>query len=378
MVIIVKPVKCEICGDNSTEIAAILRVCVNCIRDNPDQSSRFVEEAHKKTRLAYTLPESPPQTRGGISCKLCANECVLGVGERGYCGLRENQNGVLTSSVNADNALLHAYLDPHITNCCASWFCPAATGSGYPRYSHTPKWEHGYYNYSVFFYGCNFNCLFCQNYFHKHSHEGKLTSVDTFIGDVQSQDKISCICYFGGSPEPQLPFALQASKKLLEYSSHPILRICFEWNGCGNRALVKEAAELSFNSGGLIKFDLKCFTPVLSIALSVVNNDAAYRNFEFIARNYYEERSTVPLLTATTLLIPGYIDAYEIEKIAAFIADLNPEIPYSLLLFHPDFYMSDMPYTSKKQLNDCLKTAKNHLTNVHAGNLQLLGLSSMM
>ena len=210
MVIIVKLVKCKLCGDNSVEISEILHVCVNCIRDKPDESLRFVKAAHKRTRLAYTLPESPPKTMDGISCKLCANECVIGPGERGYCGLRKNQNGVLMSSINADNALLHAYLDPHVTNCCASWFCPAATGLGYPRYSHTPKWEQGFYNYSVFFYGCNFNCLFCQNHSHKHYKEGKLTPIDTFIDDVQSQEKISCICHFGGSPEPQLHFALQA------------------------------------------------------------------------------------------------------------------------------------------------------------------------
>jgi pyruvate formate lyase activating enzyme len=79
-------------------------------------------------------------------------------------------------------------------------------------------------------------------------------------------------------------------------------------------------------------------------------------------------------LTATTLLVPGYVDATEISQIARFISGLNPEIPYSLLLFHPDFYMSDLPYTPRRQLDSCLEAARKYLKNVHVGNIQLLGM----
>jgi pyruvate formate lyase activating enzyme len=195
-----------------------------------------------------------------------------------------------------------------------------------------------------------------------------------FISQVNSNLRCSCLCYFGGSPEPQLPFAINASKAILEEKSNRIVRICFEWNGCGNPQLAHKAAELSFRSGGNIKFDLKCFNPNLSLSLSGVQNKLAYENFESIARNFYEKRLITPVLTATTLIVPGYIDAEEIELIARFISDLNPEIPYSLLLFHPDFYMSDLPFTSKRQLKNCLKAAKKYLKNVHVGNIQLLGM----
>ncbi len=333
-------------------------------------------KAHEEIRRDYGLPPHPPRTEGGVPCTLCANHCIIGLGERGYCGLRENQSGNLKTLITPNRALLHSYLDPHITNCCAAWFCPAATGVGYPQYAHDPTWEKGYYNCSVFFYGCNFNCLFCQNSSHKNLREGTLTTLEGFIEPIKSHSHVSCICYFGGSPEPQLPFAINASKRLLEESSNRILRICFEWNGCGDTQLVRKAAELSYRSGGNIKFDLKCYNADLSLALSGVSNTVAYQNFEMIARKFYE-RKKPPVLTATTLLVPGYVDATEVDQIARFISDLDPEIPYSLLLFHPDFYMSDMTFTSRRQMDRCREAAKRHLKNVHVGNVQLLGLREL-
>ena len=156
-----------------------------------------------------------------------------------------------------------------------------------------------------------------------------------------------------------------------------ILRICFEWNGCGNPKLVRRAAELSLISGGNIKFDIKCFNTSLSYALSGVTNSIAFKNFKMIAQEYYPKRPTNPMLTATTLLIPGDVDAIEVEKIAKLISNLNEEIPYSLLVFHPDFMMRDLPITPLEQVKECYKEARRHLANVHIGNLHTLGIRNM-
>jgi len=48
-------------------------------------------------------------------------------------------------------------------------------------------------------------------------------------------NKTSCICYFGGDPTPQLPFAIRASRLALEKKKNRILRICWESNGTMNR-----------------------------------------------------------------------------------------------------------------------------------------------
>ena len=128
------------------------------------------------------------------------------------------------------------------------------------------------------------------------------------------------------------------------------MRICFEWNGAGNRLLVDRAAELALRSGGNVKFDLKCGSESVSRALSGVSNRRSFENFEMLFRRYGDKRPDMPLLTATTLLVPGYVDALEVEKIAGFLADLDRNIPYSLLVFHPDFIMSDLPITPYRQV----------------------------
>jgi len=346
--------KCRICKGDSY-VSEILQVCVDCIR-NKSESSYYVENAHYKIREKFNLPINPPKSQGGIPCGLCSNECQLINKEVGYCGVRQNLNGRLIP--NGEYGILYKYLDPLPTNCCASWFCSGSR-------------EIGKFNLAVFFYGCNFNCIFCQNSSHKNiSYRFRINS-NEFIDYVLKNERISCICYFGGSPEPHLPFAINVSEKIIRERSD--IRICWEWNGCGNENLVRRAAEISLLSGGNVKFDLKAFTPELSIALSGVSNERAYENFEMIVNEFYHKREE-PVITATTLLVPGYVDSIEIEKIAKFISDLNSEIPYSLLVFHPSFYMSDLPITPRRQVEECYNTAKKYLKNVNIGNKHLLNL----
>lgn len=347
--------ECVLCGKENA--AEALRVCVECIRSGREDARDYVKAAHKRIRARYDLPAEPPKSEGGILCSLCSNECVMKEGERSYCGLKENVNGRLKSSVPDDHAFLHAYRDPLPTNCCAAWFCSGSS-------------QFGKVNIAVFFYGCNFDCIFCQNASHKDFGMVRAVSVQDFVASVNRYENAYCVCFFGGSPEPQLPFAIRASERILADRD---VRICWEWNGCGNKNLVKRAAELSVRSGGILKFDLKAFDPNLSIALSGVPNSRAYENFELIAAEFIE-KSAPPVLTATTLLVPFYIDEKEVEDIASFIASINPDIPYSLLVFHPCFYMQDMPITPREQVFKCHEAAKKHLNNVNIGNKQLLGL----
>lgn len=364
---------CKICGKESNLISRTLGVCADCINQTPDEALPYIKKAHWGVRNPYRLPPQPPKDLEGIQCNICANKCKIGEGKKGFCGLRENIDGKPSSLVSPKEALLYMYLDPQVTNCCAAWFCPAGTGEGYPRYAYKANPEYGYYNLAVFFYGCNFNCLFCQNASHKNLSHSRFVSLEEILEKV-TFDKISCICYFGGSPEPQLPFAIEASIRVIEDNPKRILRICFEWNGCGNRELVKRAAELALMSGGNLKFDLKCFSPPMSLALSGVSNQRAYENFRMIAEDFFKERKDIPILTATTLLVPGYVDHREVESIAKFISDLNKEIPYSLLAFFPHFMMKDLPVTPKKQIMECYRVAKKYLNRVTVGNLDLIGV----
>lgn len=87
---------------------------------------------------------------------------------------------------------------------------------------------------------------------------------------------------------------------------------------------------------------------------------------------HLHQRSNPPLVIASTLLVPGYIDAEEVGRIAEFIANLNPDIPYALLGFHPNFFMDDLPYTSSRHASEALEAARAAgLCNIRLGNVQL-------
>jgi pyruvate formate lyase activating enzyme len=252
-----------------------------------------------------------------------------------------------------------------------SWVCPGGTGCGYPDYSHSRKSEFGYKNQAVFMHSCTFDCLFCQNWHFRTQSKKQGTRGPEFITDGVDE-KTACICYFGGDPTPHLPYAIHASMQALNKKKGDILRICWETNGAMNPKLLDKMAGLSLSSGGCIKFDIKTWDERLHFALCGVSNRWTLANFQRLAGSI-PKRPDPPFLIASTLLVPGYVDEREVAQIAAFIASLDRDIPYSLLAFFPQFQMQDLPPTSKKQAHACLEAAKSEgLRRVKIGNLHLL------
>ena len=368
----VEEFECKVCGKSSKLIAKTLGVCGECIRSKPG-SLPLVMSAHAESRMRFNLPVEPPKDKDGITCGLCANDCRIPVGGRGYCGLRENENGKLIHLAGTpERAIVECYYDPLPTNCVAEWCCAGGTGSGYPRFSYAEDGpEYGYKNLAVFYGACTFDCLYCQNWHYRERTRNLGPAMSASQLAARVDERTSCICYFGGDPTPQMPHALKTSKLAIERAEGRILRICFETNGSMSSAMLKKAAKLSLESGGCIKFDLKVWNENLNIALCGASNEQTLRNFEWLA-GYGEKRQEPPFLIASTLLVPGYVDAREVENIAKFIGDLSPDIHYSLLAFHPQFYMTDLPTTSRSHAEECLKTARKYLRNVRIGNVHLL------
>ncbi|RKY35105.1 MAG: hypothetical protein DRP80_05400 [Candidatus Omnitrophota bacterium] len=240
-------------------------------------------------RQKFNLPLQPSQVKEGVSCRLCVNECKIPEGERGLCGLRENFKGCLRGA-DSQKGSLEFYFDSLPTNCVASWVCPGCSEAGFPEFSYRLGPEYGYKNLAVFYNGCSFNCLFCQNY---HFRETLTSLPQKFISPQQLveviDDKTSCICYFGRDPACQLPHSILTSKLALKNKKGRILRICWETNGFLSKNLLKEMVEISLVSGGCIKFDLKAYTESLHIALTGVSNRQIMENFKEVVR-YIDKR----------------------------------------------------------------------------------------
>jgi pyruvate formate lyase activating enzyme len=139
-----------------------------------------------------------------------------------------------------------------------------------------------------------------------------------------------------------------------------------------HRRFLEQAVALSLETGGCIKFDLKALDENLHIALTGVSNRWTLENFRLAARSSSRRRSP-PLVIASTLLVPGFVDAQEIDRIARFIASIDPSIPYALLGFHPSFFVPDLPRTSVRHAEAAELAAREAgLTRVRVGNRHLL------
>ncbi|MCM8784543.1 MAG: radical SAM protein [Candidatus Omnitrophica bacterium] len=365
--------ECKVCQKKSFLISDYPGVCLDCIRNDFERAKPYILEAHKKTRKDFALPFIPPKEKAGILCNLCVNECRIGENEKGFCDLRKNLKGKLIGA-DVKRGNLSFYFDPLPTNCVADWTCPGGTGCGFPEFSYQKGPEYGYKNLAVFYNGCSYNCLFCQNWHFRDALGDREKRKLILSRDLASiiDEKTSCICFFGGDPSCQLPHSILTSKIALKNKKNRILRICWETNGSMNENLLAEIVEIALASGGCIKFDLKAWTEELNIALCGVSNKRTFDNFAKVS-SYIKKRPIPPLLIASTLLVPGYVDEYEIEKISKFIYSLNKNIPYSLLAFYPSFYMHDLPTTSYPHAYRCKEVALNSgLKNVHIGNFHLL------
>ena len=95
-------------------------------------------------------------------------------------------------------------------------------------------------------------------------------------------------------------------------------------------------------------------------------------NFRALA-GWITKRPKPPLLIASTLLVPGYVDEHEVAEIAGFISSLHLEIPCRLLAFYPQFYLNDLLTTSRSHALRCRDAAKKaDLRNIRIGNVRLL------
>ena len=362
---------CRYCERSGKTISDVIGFCADCIRGHFSEVWPQIAKVHARSRKAYGLPVEPPCDPQGVSCTICVNRCQIPEGRAGFCGLRHVREDKLRGGRPHEGKLSY-YYDPLPTNCVADFVCPAGTGCGYPTYAYLKGPEYGYKNLAVFYHACSFNCLFCQNYHFKEKtfSPGKLHAIE-LAGAVD--DRTSCICYFGGDPGPQVLHAIKAAKLALKRKGDRILRICWETNGAIHEPYLSMMAEVSLQSGGCIKFDLKAWDNRLHRTLCGVTNRKTLDNFKTLSK-LVSRRPDPPFLIASTLLVPGYVDEQEVDAIARYISSLSPDIPYSLLAFYPRFYLKDLPTTSRRHALRSQEVAhRAGIRRTHIGNVHMLG-----
>jgi len=365
--------RCRLCGEEGPLVSGAIGACAACLRSGSTRARRLARAVHERLRPGLGVPARAVSDAACVPCTVCANLCQPGEGERGLCGTRARQGRAVVPVVGTPAAAaVSVRHDPLPTNCCARFVCAGCTSSGYPGYTDVRGAEHGFQNLAVGYYGCTFNCLYCQSWEVLGAVEGPRRSAEEVAAEADASTR--CICFFGGDPTAQLGHALEtgrlARRRARAEGRH--LRLCFETNGAMHPKLLDQMIELALESGGCIKFDLKAFDPTVHEALCGAPAARVFENFATLAARA-KERPRLPLAIAATTLVPGYVDVEEVEPIARFLAGLDVKLPYLLLGCFSCHHLADLPNTSKQQARRCQVAARGAgLKKVRLENQHLL------
>ncbi|MBN1231462.1 MAG: AmmeMemoRadiSam system radical SAM enzyme [Anaerolineales bacterium] len=273
-------------------------------------------EKYMKEALCYSSQEN-----NAVICHLCSHHCVIQIGKRGICGVRENMDGKLYSLVY--EKLISSHIDPIEKK---------------PLYHFYP----GSKSFSIATIGCNFKCAWCQNW-----EIAECPSSRSFIPgnnysamDIvfeASQSGCRSIAYTYTEPTVFFEYALETAT--LAYQKG-IVNV-FVTNGY----MTSEALKLIQPFLDAANVDLKSF------------RDETYRKMTGAKLQPVLERIVEMVemgiwVELTTLVIPGVNDREEEAKdIARFISDLDKNIPWHISRFFPHKNLLSTSPTPNNTLN---------------------------
>ena len=145
------------------------------------------------------------------------------------------------------------------------------------------------------------------------------------------------------------------------------LFVLLETNGYG---LTKENLDI-YKSAGVDSFwlDIKAYDDKVHKWLTGVSN-------EHILKLPYEIRKRGFTLEVLSLYIPGLVEARQIEAIANLLASVDPEIPFTILAFFPEYLMrSFSPPTTSQMITAYKRAKKVGLKYIRLGNLDVFAKS---
>jgi len=292
----------------------------------------------KQAQLTRSLKDQLAQ------CRVCEHYCTLTPGEWGKCGIRTNQHGEIYLALYGRAIATH--VDPIEKK---------------PLYHFLP----GSRVYSVGTYGCNMRCQWCQNWQISQvstleglpeTHLGNLLSPQDSISEAQRQ-RCKSIAYTYNEPTVFFEYTYDTAKIAHKHG----LKNIYVSNGFMSPETLE--ALTPYLDG--INVDLKGFTDDLYRTYSGARLEPIKRNIAAIAHE------TDIWLEVTTLIIPDLNDGEaELRSMAAWLADIDPDIPWHVSAFHPDYQLQDRECTPLQTLQRAYEIGKRAgLHHVYLGNV---------
>jgi len=283
---------------------------------------------------------------GAVRCGVCAHRCLVRSGRTGICGVRENRDGVLYSTVYG--AAVAVAMDPIEKK---------------PLFHVAP----GSRAYSLATAGCPFHCVFCQNW------------------EIAQGPRLGAWPPVRAlSPERAVAEALEQGARAVAYTYvEPTIFLEYAL------AIARPA-----RAAGLLNlFITDGYATPEAIGLLAAVLDAANVDLKGFDDAFYRRRCGARLvhvlealegyhragvwLEVTTLIIPGENDdPAELRELTEWlVAHLGPETPWHVSRFFPAFHMLDRPPTPLASLLRAAEIGREAgLRHVYVGNAPELAM----
>jgi pyruvate formate lyase activating enzyme len=285
---------------------------------------------------------------GNVQCLACSHLCRIGPGHKGICGVRKNIDGKLQLLVYGRAAAVN--VDP-IEKKPLFHFYPG-----------TPIFSFGTM-------GCNFRCDFCQNWdisqFHKDHDDGEIMEAGIPLSpeDIIKQcveNRIPSVAFTYNEPGIFFEYAYDTAKLARENG----IRTVYVSNGFENRAALEKIKPYL----DAINTDLKAFTDEYYMKICGGRIGPVKDNIKWIWENGIWQE-------VTTLIVTNHNDSEdELKRLADFLVNISPDLPWHISRYFPAYRMSDPP-TPLKTLKMAHRIGQEAGLNfVYVGNVLTKGL----
>ena len=263
-----------------------------------------------------------------IRCLLCAQRCMLRVGERGKCRARMNINGVLHSLVYGRPVAMH--VDPIEKK---------------PFYHFLP----GSLAFSLATAGCPLRCKFCQNWEISQSRpEDFKTSFippEDIVRSARSR-RSRIIAFTYNEPTVFTEYLTDIARIAMKQQLRSVLISC----GLMNAEPLKEMCQVL----DAIKIDLKgynedfyrnvCSADLRPVLQSIVQVAKSGIHLEIV-------NLVVPTLNDSEAMLRGLMDWV--------LGEVGPDVPIHFTRFHPEYQLPNLPPTPVTTLERARELAMN-------------------
>ncbi len=251
-----------------------------------------------------------------VRCNLCAHRCSIRPGKIGICNVRENIDGKLYTNVYGRTITQH--IDPVEKK---------------PLYHFYPGSE----SFSIATPGCNFHCLFCQNWdISQITNEviletGQEAKPEEIVWKVKHAG-CNTIAYTYTEPTIFFEYSFDTARLAHEAGLNNIY--------ISNGYMTPEMLDMIGPYLNAVNIDLKAF------------QDKTYRRIigarlQPVLDSLKKINQMDIWLEVTSLIIPGFNDdPGEIKDMARFVADeLGKDVPWHISRFFPAYRMKNVPFT---------------------------------